>query len=282
MKTKALKLSLVIALLCISISSFSKEDKTDNHAAMSGAEIFNQYNTKLNELGTNITIPENTHELDMRGRETFFDDIAFIPGVPRETRYIIGFETNDRQAAYLFPEINYSQWKKTLRNAAEIENELRAFHRDLKLDVRPLISIISQDDMSSYSNADLVIIYEQTLSPEFKSFLNTYNHYIGVYLRKKGHPALLLKIMLTDESLKHKDEYISTLLANINYDDNETPLSKYEKQLKSPEIDFPTHKTGYTGILPDISKEALNALNEYYYHNKQVIQREDSIRHSNR
>ena len=264
------KLILTITLCYLSLPAFA----FDNY----GTSDFNKYSSQLHEYGTSVSSPRNCRELDMRGRETFFDDIAFMPGVPRDTRYIFGFETNDGQAAFLFPEIQYFPSKKALRNAAEIEKELRAFNRDLKLDIRPLIKIVSQDDMSAYSNADTAIIYEQTLSPEFKSFLNTYNHYVGVYLRKKGHPALLLKIMLTDEGMKHKEEYISALLASVTYDDNETSLSYYENQLKQSEIDFPTLIIGYSGILPNVSKEALDALNEYYYHNKQVIQREDSIR----
>lgn len=211
-------------------------------------------------------------------RNIFMRDVTTLYADTRDTRYTFAFETPDRHAAYLFPNIRYDQWRKTLRNSQYIENELRAAHNNLKLDVRPLLNIISNKDMSHYSNADIAVIYSFDLAPDFRSFLNTYNHCIGIYLRKNGHPSLLLKIMLDDEGLKNSDKHIADLLSHICYGNNETRLSRFEAQLTSPEFDFPSLKLGYTGIIPAVTDETLDVLINYRDYRRQRTAEEDSIR----
>lgn len=239
---------------------------------------FAEYCSALSDYDTRVAVPDSLVPIDMRARESFFDEMVFMPAVPRDTRYSFAFETPDGHAAYLFPDIRYDLWRKTLRNSQYIENELRAASRDLKLDVRPLLSIIEVDNMTEYSNADIAVVYSFDLAPNFKSFLNTYNHCIGIYLRKKGHPSMLLKIMLDDEGVKDSEKYITDLLSYIHYGDSETRLTRFEPQLTTPEFDFPSHKIGYTGIFPQVTDEVLDALIQYRNYRQQRTAEEDSLR----
>lgn len=96
------------------------------------------------------------------------------------------------------------------------ERELRAAAGDGKKDVSGSVRKIELDDMSQYCNADVAYVYEMKL-PE--PYMGKYSNSIGVCLRKYAHPALLMRVVMTDEGMKNKDEYLRALLGSVRYGD---------------------------------------------------------------
>lgn len=94
------------------------------------------------------------------------------------------------------------------------ERELHAALGDGDKDVSGSIRKIKLDDMSQYGNADVAYIYDMKL-PE--PYMGKYANCTGVYLRKYAHPALLMKVITTDEGMAKKDEYLHKLLGSVKY-----------------------------------------------------------------
>lgn len=80
--------------------------------------------------------------------------------------------------------------------ASQIESEIRTQFLDHNMDVTPYVNVISQPDMSEFSKAGKVAIYELDLN--FLPVMGKYNKCIGIYLEKKMHPALAMKILMTE------------------------------------------------------------------------------------
>lgn len=123
------------------------------------------------------------------------------------------FESDDKDAAILFP----SFFGYVAKFDGIVEREIMAYHNDHHLDVRPYLTVVAQDDMSEYSNADTLLIYEFDILG--KPYMGKYTHVVGLYFRKYAHPSLAPKIILSDNGLNKKDEYIRILLESIRYGD---------------------------------------------------------------
>lgn len=98
----------------------------------------------------------------------------------------------------------------------QIQEDIAYAAEDELMDVRPFLKFIDKKDGTYISNADYAIIYE--FKTPVKHF-ELYDNFVGIYLRKQGHGCLLLKMGLTEEGLKHKDEYIKKFLNSIKYGD---------------------------------------------------------------
>lgn len=148
-----------------------------------------------------------------------------------------------------------------VRGSRGIESDLRMIYDDMHLDVRPMVRIIAEEDMSGYANADTVALYEFDLGRN--RFMDTYTQGVGIYLRKKDHPAMLLRLMLTSSSVKEKDRYIREVLDNIRFGDNpsDTFVELEKQESGRSDFSFPSKYRMFTGILPDINDETLDEIN---------------------
>ena len=112
-------------------------------------------------------------------------------------------------------------------------------------------------DLPQYANADTAVVY--TLEFDYLNPFINYRHCVGVYLRKYGHPALLLKIALTDEGLKNKDKYIRQLLDNVRYGDEINPIIELQEQRLGSvrDLDFPSAVYKNDGFIISPVEQAL-------------------------
>lgn len=198
---------------------------------------FKEYCRQLGEIDINVTKPTDYTPIRMEAnsRRDFFRRFYHESPI-----YQIGLQSPDEKAVILFPMVIMNSGVQSLQQGVNIENDLRMFMCDAKLDIRPLIEIISEKDMSRFANADTAVIYSFELKEPYTPYMERYNHCVGVYLRKYGHPAMLLKLVLDDESYKDKDRYMRQMLDNIHYGDKETDLTPYENGIKKPDLSFPT------------------------------------------
>lgn len=97
-----------------------------------------------------------------------------------------------------------------------IMREIQVSLGDETVDVSDSIKVVAGGDMSAYSNADSVFIYRLTL-PE--RYLGKYKYCVGVQLYKYAHPAMRMRVLMTDESLGNSDEYVKALLGSVRYGD---------------------------------------------------------------
>lgn len=262
------KLILVLFTIAVSLIGNAQTDikdifELDNFfSSSSNADTkADVYIKKLSDFDIDLSIPTDFIPLDMRGRSSVIK--YFFPTANAIVPNPIGFESPDNKALFLYPFIFNKSGTGLLRNGEYIENELRANAKDINLDVRPLINIIAQDDMSLYANADTVVIYEMDLVLN-NYYFGGYNNCIGIYLRKFGHPSLLSKIILTDEAFKEKEKYIRLFFENINYGENpKQELIEAEKQLPTgTELNFPTKPRVCGGITVEgIDDKTLYELN---------------------
>lgn len=206
------------------------------------AEIFNMYARQLGEVDITVTRPSDYRDMRMNAnsRSQFFNNKV------GNTICQIGFQSPDENAVILFPIVFLNFGTQSLQEGRTVEYELRQYNCDGYLDITPMIDIIVQEDMSRYANADTAVIYSFDLKEPYLPYMGRYNHCIGVYLRKYGHPALLLKIAVDDDGLRNKERYLHDLFDNIHYGDLETHLTPYEKRLRYPDLVFPAPENIHT------------------------------------
>ena len=217
---------------------------------------FEQYCKDLRSLDVRINMPEGFKEIDMRGRTRL--DLLINPAYPSDEEiYPVAIESADAKAAFLFPQIDFKSRKQIIRKGHVVEDELRFNNKDLALDVRPLIEVIAAEDMSQYADADTVVIY--SIEPNNLNRFLGYSHILGVYLRKYGHPAMLLKIAMNDEGLKHKDEYLRLLLENVKfgYRPFEGLILQEERLAGVKDLDFPSPQYKNDGFIITPVEQAL-------------------------
>lgn len=104
-----------------------------------------------------------------------------------------------------------------------VVDELRAFSGDLKKDVTDKYQEIRLRDMSNYSNADAAFIAEYY---QPKPFIAGYNNCIIIAMEKYAHPTVHAWILLNEEGLKDKDNYIRMFLDNVKFGDTPSYLLK--------------------------------------------------------
>lgn len=235
-------------------------------------KAYNDYVELLREHDVHITLPQNFAPSSIRGLSDVRNSIGRgreflnIDCQPADIGAIV--EDDSCRAAICYPQILLDiegvpqpVYLGSTRESGKIETDLRMIHDDMHLDVRPIVRIIAGEDMSQYAGADTAAFYEFDLPRH--SFMDTYTKGVGIYLRKKDHPAILLRLMLNDNSFKEKDRYIREALDNIHFGNNpsETFAELEKRESGRPEFSFPTQYRMFTGILPDINDETLEEIN---------------------
>lgn len=129
--------------------------------------------------------------------------------------YKFGVESDKKDCAILYSSV--TSLIVSLPNI--VEDEIQAYRSDSDIDVTEYMATITDVDMSKYANADTVLIYDLELD---KPYLEKYSYCMGIYLRKYGHLAMLVKVLMDNEGLKHKDSYLRTALNSIRYGDTPT------------------------------------------------------------
>lgn len=105
-------------------------------------------------------------------------------------------------------------------NRKWVTEEIQVALGDETVDVSDSIKVLSRkEDMAGYANADSAYIYRLTLP---QPYLNKYRHCLGVNLCKYAHPAIRVRILMTDNGLGKADEHLSELMKTIRYG-NEVP-----------------------------------------------------------
>lgn len=258
--TVSLKAMLIIAfaVTCLPLVGqrttlmFAKSDGRDTDTR------FMQYADELAAYDLSITMPEGFHAIDMRGRRYINRLISNnwpTSGILMNELPQVAVEADNNEAVFLFPEclipgndpkMQFVPMSQMVKCGSLIETELRYNRNDSLLDVRPLINIICEEDMTAYANADTAVVY----SFDFKTpFLDQYRHCIGIYLRKYGHTPLLLKIAFNKAGLADKDKYIRLLLDNVTYGDKpDANLIKCEA-INHEDLDFPSAPKKSPGII---------------------------------
>ncbi|MDE5553889.1 MAG: energy transducer TonB [Muribaculaceae bacterium] len=223
------------------------------------SDDFDSYSHELRKADVTLTAPKSFKSIDLKGRRNITYNINpnWSDAIPVPLIAGAVLDNDDEGVAFIYPQVLFDN--KSTKNAHVIETELRQNNDDMELDIRPIINIIAGEDMSEYANADTAVIYEY----QFKvPYLDTYRTCVGVYLRKYGHPALLMKIALSNKAADKKDKYLRLLLDNVAYGDNpEESMLAAEKNSNGTDLQFPTKYRYFTGILPDVDDETLDEVN---------------------
>lgn len=127
--------------------------------------------------------------------------------------YQIILESADGNCAILMP-IAFFKPGTVTALGSHVKNEIKASQNDIHCDLKKHLNLITGPDMSRYSMADTAAVYPLNMSTPY---LGKYNNCTGVYLRKFAHPAMIIKILMTDEGLAHKEKYLKTLFDSITY-----------------------------------------------------------------
>lgn len=236
-------------------------------------KAYNDYVELLKQHDVFITLPPNYTPASIRGLSYVKESIGRggellnIDCNPVDIEAIV--EDDSCKVAICYPQIilNFPGAPKpyyvsSVHGSNKIESDLRMIHNDMHLDVRPMINIIAEEDMSQYANADTVATYEFDLRNSHR-FMDNYTRGVGIYLRKKNHPALLLRLMFNYRSFQDKDKYIRQALDNIRFGENpsETFVELEKQDSGRSDFNFPTKYRMFTGILPDINDETLEEIN---------------------
>ncbi|MDE6715949.1 MAG: hypothetical protein K2J74_05645, partial [Muribaculaceae bacterium] len=228
---------LFISLAAQGINEYKDTDKA-----------YNDYVELLKRHDVYITLPQNYAPINIRGvsdvQKSMGRGVSHMDCRPIDIEAIV--EDDSCRVAICYPRIVFKFGSgrdplilSSVHGGMKVEADLRMIHGDMFLDVRPLVNIIAEEDMSQYANADTAAIYEFELP---NSFLGQYSKGVGIYLRKKNHPGLLLRLMFTRDSYKDKDKYIREALDNIRFGENPSrTFVELEKQDSGRnDFNFPT------------------------------------------
>lgn len=258
--------NLFVAFLCVLLSLMTMPLMAQrpilSFVDVEGSDAEGLFAAYVNELAScdiAITRPENFHSIEMRGRKYINEFIAkdwSTSGISVAEISPVALESDNNDVVFVFPtcvlpqkldlKSEFVPMAEMVKSGRLIEAELRHNLRDMKLDVTPLISVIANEDMSAYANADTAVIYEFDFH---RPLLDQYRHCVGIYLRKYAHTPLLLKIALNDAGYADKEKYIRILLDNISYGDNSCPELVECEKLLAKDMDFPTTYRKMGGII---------------------------------
>lgn len=215
---------------------------TDMALNLSGEEYLQAYAASMDSLDISITCPTDFEPYAS-------PDIIFCPDTSYRAEYynlggIIGFSfvgpafvSPSKDAVILYPlcvdnEIGMSP-------AWQMEKEMIAAHRNEFIDITGMFTVTED---TGDTNADWILQYDYDVAtPEW----GEHPHCVGLALRKKNHYAMPIKLLLNDEGLKHKDEYIALALASVKYGDHPNPKPEWQKmenELNPDELKFPKEK----------------------------------------
>lgn len=226
---------------------------------------FKYFTKKLSEYDTKILEPAAYSHISMNieGRCQFLSKSGF-PYVNNvgsiHSAFALGLQSKDKNAIISFSFVSLIKDVFSISNGSVIADELRSVNRNIYLDVKPLVKIISLKDMSEYANADTVAIYELDLDKMGFRFMEQYNHCICFYLRKYGHPLLAPKVFINDTGYANKDKYVRDLLDIVHYGDGTTPLEAFEKDVRGSDFDFSEAKWDKSYSI----EEHLSEMQPYY------------------
>lgn len=264
---------LAITISIIMIASLTAQGVIVNPIDYKDTEkAYNDYVEFLKQHDVYITLPQNYSPASIRGLSDVRESIGgsaeniSIHCLPIDIEAIV--EDDSCKATICYPQIKLDIpsrsepiYLSSVHGSSKIEADLRMIHQDMHLDVRPFVKIIAEEDMSQYANADTVAIYKFPLP---RHFMDIYTQGIGIYLRKKNHPAILLRVMYNPAYEQDTDKLIRTALDNIRFGNNpsDTFVELEKKEMGFiREFNFPSEYPGFTGILADINDETLDMLN---------------------
>lgn len=169
------------------------------------------------------------------------------------SNYAPPYHSEDNEALLLFP-----LRVASLRCDIQIEDELMAALDDNNIDCTNFVSYVEDEKILKCCNADRIYYYEYDISPDDNK---DFTHCIGLGMRKKNHPSFMIKLLLTDDGVKHKQKYIRDVLGCVRYGDvsykiyeeEEKKLEKYGDEGK-----FPIKRVSNTGIKIERSVDNLN------------------------
>lgn len=266
-----MKQTTIITTILLFASLASKAVITNPMGHKDPNMVYNDYVEFLRQHDVYITLPPNYSPASIRGLSNVRESIG--NGDENINRFCMPVdigaivEDDSCKVAICFPQIKLDIpdrsepiYLSSVHGSSKIESDLRMIHEDMHLDVRPFVKIIAEEDMSQYSNADTVAIYEFPLR---KHFMDIYTEGVGIYLRKKNHPGLLLRAMYNHQAEKDMDKIIRTVFDNIHFGENpsDTFVELEKKEFLLKDFLFPSEYPGFTGILPNINDETLDELN---------------------
>lgn len=129
---------------------------------------------------------------------------------PNGMLYLSAMQSDDKQAMILYPFFN----ERLRRGENHIEEDISHSLEDENMNVTKCVNIIDLRNSANPFNADKLAIYKfKTPVP----FYGLYKYFLGVYLRKTGHPFLLFKIGMTKDGTANADKYLNALLQSVKY-----------------------------------------------------------------
>lgn len=230
-----------VFLICLGMVFFMENIHAQN-------EVFDKCYQNLDEgnavtTDVEISYPEGFHVVDVNGADVLVVNKNYKPAdaLYESDRVIalhpVALESDSGDCVLLYPVV--SSTIPMLHGTPE--RELQAAFGDKKKDVSGSVKKIKLDDMSGYSNADVAYIYDMIL-PE--PYLGKYSNCTGVYLRKYAHPALLMKVIVTDDGVAKKEEYLNKLLGSVRYGNAVTPEGiRMESVARQDSLNIVNHVT---------------------------------------
>lgn len=222
--------------------------------SLAAKESFAEFQSYLKELDVTLNTPRNSKELIIDNIK--YSTPVIMGGEARRGAYFIpvnngiefhmqtmpsryAFASKDGEAAYLIPWTFLNKDEIVVKQGRYVEREIRAGAGNTKLNVTPLITVLTGEEAAKYSNADTVVLYNIQLR---KQAMGKYDRCVGIYLRKYGHPAMLLKVLLTNTAYKNKDKYINNLIKAVRYGDSPSAemLTQELRAATTQDLKFPT------------------------------------------
>lgn len=207
---------------------------------LAGEEYMTAYEASMDSLDIAVSAPVGFTYIDV--------PIIFCPdGGLWDSASILGpaFESEAKDAVIAFPlAIDYIP--QFLSPDCLVQAELMdAAHND-SLDITDLITVIKK---TGEVNADWIIMYE--FDVDYSEWKGP-KHCVGLAVRKKNHYSFPVKVFLTDEGLKRKDEYVAMALSCVKYGDNPKPeWIEREKGTRPNELTFPLVLPRGGGLIVD-------------------------------
>lgn len=201
-----MKLSLILFHILMSgIFSVSFAQGTGNES----------YDELLAMSNIRFQMPEGFHSLEIERGDTLSINPNYVPKYGHSSRnigwvYPFGAESDAKDCVFLYPIV----YPGMIDVDNVIEDEIQAYLSDSDADARKYVSTVSNPDILKPTNADTALIYNFELKIPYRE---KYTHAVGVCLKKDARGSLLLKMILDDNGLKKKDEYLESLLKSINY-----------------------------------------------------------------
>ena len=140
-----------------------------------------------------------------------------VQGLVGGGAYAPAYFSEKNDAMILYPVLINYDW---VCPDYKIEGELFAAYSDDALDCTPYVHRFQGNGLSPETNVDWIIMYEFENPVAVDS---VYTHCVGIALRKRNHFAMPIKLLLTEEGLKNKEQYIKSVLGSVKYGDNTQP-----------------------------------------------------------